>query len=130
MNPTVLAAAIGLGGTVIVGVAGFGAAIWNTRKAVRAARNSRVWDERAKIYVDVLAAVQHRAVRRAYDTPTQPVHPEFRRRLRAYLDTYAEPDWHQLEARQLAFADKRVVEAVQASSKAHRLAIAFHDGSP
>ena len=44
MNPTVVAAAISVSGVVVVGVAGFGAAIWNTRKTMAQARESRVWD--------------------------------------------------------------------------------------
>jgi hypothetical protein len=42
MNPTVVAAAIGVGGTVIVGMAGFGAAIWNTKRTIAADRDSRL----------------------------------------------------------------------------------------
>jgi hypothetical protein len=60
MNPTVMAAAIGVGGTVIVGLAGFSASVWNTRKAIAQAHESRVWDRRADVYVDALAAVNYR----------------------------------------------------------------------
>jgi hypothetical protein len=64
MNPTVLAATIGVSGTVIVGVAGFGAAIWNTRKTLAAAREARIWDRRAAAYVDAIHEVDGRRTRR------------------------------------------------------------------
>ncbi len=64
MDPTVAAAAIGVTGTVIVGLAGFGAAIWTTRQATATARESRIWDKRAATYVDVLAAIQSRQITR------------------------------------------------------------------
>jgi hypothetical protein len=44
MNPTVLAAAIGVGGTVVVGVAGFWAAVRNTGRTIVHARENRIWD--------------------------------------------------------------------------------------
>jgi hypothetical protein len=43
------AAAIGVGGIVIVGVAGFSAAIWNTRKAIAHVRESKLWDRPVQI---------------------------------------------------------------------------------
>jgi len=56
VDPIVTAAAIGVGGTVLVGVAGFTAAIWNTRQTIRHDREARVWDRRADAYVETLAA--------------------------------------------------------------------------
>jgi hypothetical protein len=58
MNPTVLAAAIGVGGTVIVGVTGFWASVRNTSKTVLLARESRIWDKRAEVYADAISALQ------------------------------------------------------------------------
>jgi NO-binding membrane sensor protein with MHYT domain len=60
VNAVVQAAFIGVAGTVIVGVAGFGASIWNTRKAFAANRQSWIRDQRATAYVDAIAAMHYR----------------------------------------------------------------------
>jgi hypothetical protein len=49
MDPTVIAAAIGVGGTVIVAVAGFSTAVWTAKGTINHARESRVWDRRADV---------------------------------------------------------------------------------
>ena len=114
MNPAVTAAAIGVSGTVIVGVAGFGAAIWNNRRTITHARESRVWDRRADVYIGVLAALQYRMA----TTTTKPTEdPEL---VQAYLSRYQEPDWLGLEARLQAFGSEQVFRAMQASATAHR----------
>src|SRR6266852_6489253 len=123
MDPTVMAAAIGVGGTVIVGVAGYSAAVWATRKTLQAARDTRMWDKRAEVYVDTLAAVHHRQTKRERDMRTWPLGAEDDRLEVAYLATYTPPDWHQLEARMLAFASHRVTAATQASSTMHMRAM-------
>ena len=64
MDPTVAAAAIGVGGTVIVGVAGFGAAIWNTRRVLADARESRFWEKQTVAYEEALAELAKRRIRR------------------------------------------------------------------
>lgn len=58
MNPTVLAAAIGVGGTVIVGITGFWASVRNTSTTVLLARETRIWDQRAAVYVDAIFTLQ------------------------------------------------------------------------
>jgi hypothetical protein len=115
MNPTVMAAAIGVGGTVLVGVAGFGAAIWNTRRTIAHARESRIWDRRADVYVEALAALHYRHVvarSRLVDEETE----------KAMLAGRQQPEWPALEARLQAFASEPVFMAVEASSRAHRAA--------
>lgn len=121
MDPTVAAAAIGVGGTVVVGVAGFGAAIWNTRRTISHDRESRLWDRRAEVYVEALAAIHYRQVSREIEI--NPVDDQTRRRGQAILATYKPPDWPGLEARLQAFASEPVITATQASSTAHRDAI-------
>jgi len=115
MNPTVLAAIVGVSGTVIVGIAGFGASIWNTRRTVALARESRIWDQRAAIYVEVLAGVNYRKRKREVEARLPPMADEETERARKYLASYQEPDWHELQARLQAFASERVFKAVQAS---------------
>ena len=116
MNATVTAAAIGVSGTVIVGVAGFGAAIWNTRRTMAHDRESRIWDRRAEVYVEALAAVNYRQRR------TTAHATEDREYLEAYLARFQKPDWPGLEARLQAIASEPVFTAMQASSVAHTLA--------
>jgi hypothetical protein len=115
MNPAVLAAIVGVSGTVIVGVAGFGASVWNTRKTIALARESRIWDQRATVYVEVLAGVNYRKRKREFQTRTPPMRDEDRQREQAHLATYQEPDWHELQARLQAFASEPVSKAVRAS---------------
>ena len=89
MDPLVTAAIVGVSGTVIVGVAGFGASIWNTRKTIGHPRESRIWDERAAVYVQALAAVHYRQMAREHQTRTDPVDDQARSRAQAILATYA-----------------------------------------
>ena len=120
MDPTVTAAAIGVGGTVLVGVAGFGAAIWNTRRTIAHARESRVWDRRAEVYVDALAGVRYWQLRREYEViPNHPSYTKIRKNAEEYFANHKPPDWSDLETRLQAFASTPVLTAVQASFTAH-----------
>ena len=118
-----MAATIGVGGTVIVGVAGYSAAIWTTRRTIQHARDNRLWDKRAEVYVDTLAAVHYRQTKRERDMRTWRLDEESDRHEVAYLANYAQPDFHQLEGRQMAFASHPVITAVQVSSTAHMYAM-------
>lgn len=75
MDPVVTAAAIGVAGTVIVGVAGFlstkrasdkaaQVSIDNTASSLDAARDERIWDRRAWAYEQGIAALLYRRQRR------------------------------------------------------------------
>jgi hypothetical protein len=123
MNPTVMAAAIGVGGTVIVGVAGFSVAIWNTRKTIGHAREGRVWDQRAKVYTDEIAVVHYRQTAREHRTGINLPTEQAKWDAQNYLSKYQQPSWIELEARLLAFASEPVITAVQASATAHQEAI-------
>jgi hypothetical protein len=111
MDPIVAAAIVGVSGTVVVGVAGFGASVWNTRRTIAAARDSRVWDQRAALYIEVLAAVNHRQISRGYQMYAGAY--ETRELAKAYLATHESPDWPALEARMQAFASEPVFTAIQ-----------------
>lgn len=136
MNATVAAAVISVSGVVIVGVAGFGAAIWSTRKVSADARESRIWDQRAAVYVEALAAVNYRQARRNHVARGAPAEEPTTQQALASLAAGREFDWHGLEARLQAFAAEPVVTAMQISSTAseramiaHRARIAAGDGS-
>lgn len=126
VNPIVTAAAIGVGGTVLVGVAGFTAAIWNTKQTIRHDREARVWDRRADAYVETLAAISNRQVRRGLDMGTRPMDHRLRTGMQALAIKY-QMDAAGLEARLQAFGSEPVFSAVQASSTAHRDAVAAYD---
>jgi hypothetical protein len=123
MNPAVMAAIVGVSGTVIVGVAGFWASARNTSKTIALARESRIWDQRAAIYVEVLAYVNYRQRKRELETRVAPMPDEERQREQRYLDSYKAADWHELEARLQAFASDAVFMATLASVEMDQHAI-------
>jgi hypothetical protein len=126
VDPTVTAAAIGVGGTVLVGVAGFTAAIWNTKQTIGRDREARVWDRRADAYVETLAAIHNRQIRRGLERGTRPMDHRLRAGMQALTSKY-EVDAAGLEARLQAFGSGQVFSAVQASSTADRDAVAAYD---
>ena len=123
MDSTALTTAIGVGGAVLVAVAGFSAAAWSTRKTIEAAREHRLWDKRAAVYVDTLAAMNLRQTKRWYDAQRYR-DDQSSRRYEAWIAAYVAPDWHLLDARMLAFGTEPVFTALQAGSTAHEHAIA------
>lgn len=120
------AAAIGVGGTVLVGVAGFAAAIWNTKQTIGRDREARIWDRRADTYVETLAAIHNRQIRRGLERGTHPMDHRLRTGMQALASKY-EMDAAGLEARLQAFGSERVFSSVQASSTADRDAVTAHD---
>jgi hypothetical protein len=121
MDPTVMAAAIGVGGTVIVGLAGFWATVRATGKTIQAARDSRIWDRRAKVYVDVIAALGYRRIQREHDlwTGSGTLDDDYERYAVAYLADSAQPKWPALESRLEAFGSQPVITGVGACTRAH-----------
>jgi hypothetical protein len=57
MDPAVIAAAVGVGGTVVVGVAGYWASVRNTGQTIASARQARVWDSRDAQRAQVKSAI-------------------------------------------------------------------------
>src|SRR5262249_21758230 len=96
VSTVVEAAAIGVTGTVIVGVAGFGASIWNTRKTLAAAHKSWIREQRAIAYVEAIAAVHYRQFSRQVAAGFGPLTEAVGREA---LAAYRRPDWNVLEAR-------------------------------
>jgi hypothetical protein len=127
MDPTVTAAAIGVGGTVVIGIAGFSANIWTARKTAASARENRVWDERARVYVDALAAVYYRQAKRDRDTATSREDVDAEQLAQSYLATGEPPSWIELDSRLLAFGSEPVVKAMRAAFTAHLRALGAFD---
>jgi hypothetical protein len=127
MDPTVIAALVGVGGTVVVGVTGYVANVWSTRKTIAHDRESKVWDQRAAVYIEALAALNYRQASR--NAVICAACDEARRITHALATSYQQPDWHKLEARMQAFASEPVMTAMQASSNAHMNALAVYKSS-
>jgi hypothetical protein len=124
MSSAVVAAVIGVSGTVVVGVAGLWATVRVTGKTVQAGQDARLWERRAAAYVDAVAAVQYRRMRREHDTRTYRLDDESERRALAELEVYTHPEPGELVGRLLAFGSMPVVDAMQATGRAHDEAIA------
>jgi hypothetical protein len=129
MNSTVWAAFIGVAGTVIIGVAGFGATMWNTRETLRAAQDSKLRDQRAEVYLDALAVLNHNQLKRDVKMRTGAFDQKHMKTAKAYIGAFDRPDPYRLEARLTAFASADVHLASQASYVADREAWAFFDSS-
>jgi hypothetical protein len=118
MDPTVTAAAIGVGGTVAVGVAGFSAAIWNTRRTFANARESRMWEKRAAAYEAALAELAQRNVARerfflqmSSASPPTDV-------LTEYLAVQDAPGWFAAEGQLLAYSSEGILDALDTARSA------------
>jgi hypothetical protein len=107
-------AVIGGGWTALVGIAGFGAAIYTTRRTIQAARDDRLHDQRAALYVDVLRAVMYWQLLRTVRTHDVDPATRLPENASSLLEGFEEPDWHALDARQLAFASEPVFSRLQA----------------
>jgi hypothetical protein len=57
MDSAVITTAIGVGGTVVVGVSGFWASVKNTSQTVASARQSKVWDRREAQRAEVKSSI-------------------------------------------------------------------------
>lgn len=105
------------GWTAVVGLAGFGAAIYNN-KAIKSTRVDRLYDKRAEAYVGYLAAIAWaQASRQAW--LLQLSGREATAGMRRMLESFHEPEWHLLEARLQAFGTAEAFAAAQKLSTAN-----------
>jgi hypothetical protein len=114
------------GWTALVGVAGFGAAILTNSRTIKAARQDKISDERAAVYVDLLSAITWRRTKRSVDTYTLDPKAVDLERTRRLVDDWQQPDWHLLEARMAAFGTTTVFSAAQRSSTAYFAAMSAY----
>jgi hypothetical protein len=116
------AAAIGVGGSVIVAIAGFiastrsarisaEASTENTRLMLEAERQYRLWDQRAKVYAETLAYANHRAMTREDMFKGYQLDEQSEAVLKGLRDSYDAPNWFDFEARVRAFASEPVYRA-------------------
>jgi hypothetical protein len=93
------------------------------RVQIEGAQKQRLWEKRAELYGEILAAIHHRDVKREFDTNTGELSGPALEGIKSYLATYKPPDWYALEGRSLALSSKPVVYAVQLSGLAQDLTI-------
>lgn len=117
MDSTLLAAAIGVGGTVIVGLAGFGTTIWSTRKTIAHDRDNRLWDKRAAAYEAALTEVVNRSATRQrwLNSCSETWTAE---NLAEYIASQDKPEWSEAEGRLLAYSPQRVLRALYVARSA------------
>jgi hypothetical protein len=106
MNSTIAAALIGVGGSVMVAIAGF----WTTRsitlRQLGEAHISRIWDRQAAAYTDAITGVQSRQAKRNHDLFNV---EQFGR---PAPDQKPPVDWTELQGRLFAFASPDVLVAL------------------
>jgi hypothetical protein len=126
MDPTVAAAAIGVGGTVVVGVAGFSAAIWTTKRTIASAREGRVWDKRAASYEAAITELLKRTtkIQRLLNSSSLTWTVENLAEYRASQDT---PEWYAAEGRLQAYSSQQVLQALPAARHAGRATLEAFD---
>lgn len=124
MSPVIAAALIGVGGAVIVAVAGFlttrTITIQTINAAATAAREGRLWDKRAAAYESALIELAQRQARRerfqrlqdAGDTAVA------QKALADYFATRDTPAWAAAEGRLLAYSSNEVRDALEAARRA------------
>ena len=112
MNSTIAAALIGVGGSVMVAIAGF----WTTRsitlRQLGEAHNSRIRDRQAAAYTDAITGVQSRQAKRNHDLFNV---EQFGR---PAPDENTPVDWTELQGRLFAFASPDVLVALRAAGDA------------
>lgn len=134
MDPTIAAALI-TGGVGALGIAGTVVGSRNTRKATEqgmaastastmatlaAAREDRLWEKRASVYEEAIAALLHRQRKRQHDTRRYRLDEEAEKKLREFFDGYEPPGWFQVQVRAVAYASDRVLGAFDEAELAHR----------
>jgi hypothetical protein len=148
MDPAVIAASIGVAGTVIVGVVGFWstnragdkaaqAAAGNTIRTLDAARDDRIWDRRASAYEQGIAALLYRREGRRkewaqlHEPSTLSVGRLYSYNVslpdQPFFDRYPARGWIEAEGTLLAYATPRVIKALDAAREANDAARALID---
>lgn len=146
LDPTVAAALIGVGGTVIVAAVGFvttmrttrrtiesgaqttrdalASAEANVRQSVLGEREHRLWERRTDMYVDLLAYVNHRQQTRENELRRGRFNEEGENSQKQWLESYKpDGDWFLMQARVVAYATDGVFGAFRAANAAHEAII-------
>src|SRR5260370_4622017 len=115
MDPTIPAAIIGVGGSVLVAVTSFLTTRAVTGRQLADARQSRIWDKQAATHTDAIAGVQWRTARRNRDLATIKL---LGRQPPDSAHGNSPVDWAELQGRLFAFASPQVLAAVRTAGDA------------
>jgi hypothetical protein len=111
VSPIIAASLIAACSTGVVAIVGF----WTT---LRVAHSTALRDRQAAVYQQVLALAAHRTETRRNLTRTIRYDADTEARIKGTLDSYAPPNWFELESSVLAFCPDSVVDAFIAAHDA------------
>jgi hypothetical protein len=123
------AAGFGVVSTATVAVVGFrstknatiraiAASTANTKATLAAARRDRLWDKQGAAYEEVIAALQHRQMKRQHELRMYRLDEDSEQQLKDFFASYEPPGWFQAQARLRAYASDEVWEAFEATRRA------------
>ncbi len=112
-------ALVGGGVAAVVAYVGYLTAVRTTRMALNAARDDRRWDKKAKAYLDVFAYLSDRQAKRQAYLRSGTLTREEEESLSKYFASYNAPRWFDVSAALLAFADRKVLDALVVANTAH-----------
>lgn len=119
MNPTIAAALIGVGGSVLVAITGLLTTRAITARQFSEAHQGRIWDKQAATYIDAINGVRWRTAQRDRELTVI----KFTGRQPASPDPADRPvDWTELQGRLFAFASPEVLIALRTAGDAGRVA--------
>jgi hypothetical protein len=95
------------------------AAAENTKRALDAARDERIWEKRAEAYIDALYVVRNRQERRNDATRTIRFDQDNEARRQEWLASLTVPDVVSMETRLIAYGLQPVLEAARAAGQAN-----------
>jgi hypothetical protein len=129
VSSTVDIALISGGWTALVGLAGFGAAIYNNNRTIGNARKEKIRDWRADTYIDLIRAISYRHNLRRYESRALSPDDRFNSPAGAqFVAGLTLPDPQDIQARQMAYGSQAVWDATSLSSRLHeKFVMAFRD---
>jgi hypothetical protein len=121
---------LGVVSTAVIGYLGFrntrkttertvAAGAASTRATLAAAREERLWEKRAAAYEETLTDLRHRQTKRRHDLRGYRWDETSEQKLNDFFANYEPPDWFQAQARMVAYASNPVLDAFEASHRAH-----------
>lgn len=91
----------------------------NTRATLLAAHEAWLRDKESAAYEETLAEVRHRRLKRRHDLRWFRWDEATEQQRDEFFDSYQPPNWFQAQARMTAYASDAVLEAFDASERAH-----------
>lgn len=110
--------AISGGWTALVAVAGFGTAIWTTRKTLKAARDDKRWEQQRAAYHELTAYLLYVQTKRRIDMRAYRLSDEGEAAVKRLLGSYKPANWWELQARIAHYGSDEVIAQFEASHNA------------